>query len=167
MPRTKALYEARVPVTHNRGDLHSEWLISVTKHGRTYSVCCTEYCFCSIDNRVVGAIFSPHKDLLRQAFYGWYELGLVTKNATWSNVASANSYLSGIKTEDTALEVMEWFERLARRTLASIPKKDLDRNLLLAVDVKIVAIEKAREFSSSIQDEIMKKLNDIGCHDTI
>lgn len=169
MAKFKTLYEARVPVTHGRSNRHnnSQWLISVKKFGRKYDISCRENHFCNIDERVVGAILSPHRDLLSKAFHGWYKHGWITRNATWSGVGSVNSYISGIKTEETALEIAKWFEGLAQRTLASIPKEDLDRDSLLAVDVKIVAVEKAREFSSLMQDEVMQKFNNIGRHDTI
>ena len=167
--KAKTLYKARVPVTHGRRNCHgnSDWLVSVIKYGRKYDISCSEYGFCNIDDRVVRAILSPHKELMSKAFHGWYKQGWITRNATWSGVGNMNSYIAGIKTEGTALEIAKWFEGLAKRTLASIPKEDLDRDSLLTADVKIVAIEKAREFSSSIQDEVMQKFNNIGIQDAI
>ena len=161
MSKSTFLDQSRIFITHNKGECHAEWLVGVQKQGSTYSVYGTEYKFSHIDNDIILAIFSPYKDAMRAVFHEWYDQGLLTSNATWTQVGSVNTYLSGIKSYEVALEIANHIENLVTRTLRSIAKDDLDRDLLLAVDVKIVAIDKAREFSYSIQDEIINNFKSI------
>lgn len=137
MRKTNSIYEARIPVTHYKGDGRAEWVVGVKKVGRSYSVYGTEYAFCHIDNKIIGLIFESYKDDLIDFFYGLDENGTLTRKAEYTNAGSANTYLSGIKNKDTALQLAKWLEAVASGALSKIPSEELDREKILWADNEI------------------------------
>lgn len=151
MSKSNVVYEARVPVTHYQGDGRAEWVVKAVKLGRTYSVSGSEYSFSDVDNRIIGAIFENYQDDLREMFYGFGDTGSITKNAEYTNAGSANTYLSGIKNKDTALQLAKWLEAVASNALSMIPTEKLDRSEILYKDVKIDAIDLVRNYSTDVK----------------
>lgn len=141
MAKVHRIYEARIPVTHHDGTGRAEWLVIVRKTGRTYSVQGTEYCFGDIDNRIIGAIFKPYKEDLRALFYALADRGVITRNGQYTNAGSANTYLSGIKNEETALQLAKWLEAVARHALEVLPAHELNRRLLATKDTDVSVID--------------------------
>lgn len=151
MSKCSTIYEARVPVTHYKGDSRAEWVVKAVKSGRTYSVSGSEYSFSDVDNRIIGAIFESYKDDLREMFYGFSDVGSITRSAEYTNAGSANTYLSGIKSKDTALQLVKWLEAVASNALQSIPTDKLDRAEILYKDVNIDAIDLVRNYSTDVK----------------
>ena len=156
MSKVKQVYRARVPVTHYKGDGRAEWTIGVQKIGRTYSVYGDEYAFCHIDDNIIETVFEPYVDDLREMFYGFAETGSITKKAEWTNIGSAVTYLSGIKNEETALQLAKWLESVASNAIQSIPTDKLDRDVMLYKDVKIDAIDLVRNYSTDAKVETIQ-----------
>lgn len=156
MKKSNIIYEARVPVTHYQGDGRAEWVVKAIKSGRTYSVFGDEYAFCHIDNDLIDAIFESYEEDLIEMFYGFGDTGSITKNAEYTNAGSANTYLSGIKNKDTALQLAKWLEAVASNALSMIPTEKLDRSEILYKDVKIDAIDLVRNYSAEVKTQTIQ-----------
>ena len=132
MAKVRKIYEARIPVKLKDSFARAAWVITVCKAGRTYSVQGAEYCFAGMENLVIGAIFKPYKEDLRAMFYDFGKAGAITRNGQYTNAGSANTHLSGIKNEETALQLAKWLESVARHALEVIPAEELSRRLALS-----------------------------------
>lgn len=141
MAKVRKIYEARIPVKLSHSFDRAAWLVTVCKTGRTYSVQGTEYCFTGMENLVIDAIFKPYKEELRAMFYELGKDGSITKNGLYTNAGSTNTYLFGIKNEETALQFAKWLEAVARHALEALPADELNRRLMLSKDTDVSVID--------------------------
>lgn len=154
--------QVKLQITHDGGESRAEWIFGYRKTKRAYAFYSCDSSFCYIDNAIIEAIFLPHKDFMREQFHAWGAGDLLTKRSNWTNLGGINSYLNGIKDEDVAIATCDWFEWLTSKVMESIPCEDLDRDLVLTSDARVVAIEKARDFSAYLYDEAMERFRLIG-----
>lgn len=148
MAKVHRIYEARIPITHFKGDSRAEWVVGVQKVGRTYTAYGFEYAFSYIDDEIIQAIFEKYTQLLESMFADFFVTQSVTRKATWAGLGDVNTYLVGIKSEATALQVAKWLEAVASNALKAVPANELDRHLLYRSGVKINAIDIVRRHST-------------------
>lgn len=150
MAKVRKIYEARIPVKLKDSFARAAWVITVCKAGRTYSVRGTEYCFTGMENCVIDAIFKPYKEDLRALFYDLGKDGVITKNGQYTNAGSTNTYLSGIKNEETALQLAKWLEAVARHALEVLPADELNRRLSFNKDTDVSVIDLVTRHSEQL-----------------
>ena len=144
MVKCHDIYEAKIPITHHKGDSRAEWIVGVEKIGRTYTVYGVESAFNYIDYMIIEEIFRPYIALFEDMYIGFFKSRLVTRKSTWQNLGDTNTCLIGVKDEATALQMAKWLEAVASNALKNISTSTLDRFNLLRHETDMNIIEQIR-----------------------
>lgn len=160
MAKFYSVYEAKIPVTHHKGDSRAEWIVGVEKVGRTYTVYGFESAFNFLDDMIIEEIFRPYIALFEDMYAGFFKSRLVTRKSTWQNLGGTNTYLMGVKDEATALQMAKWLESVASNALKNIPTACLDRFNLLRHKNDMNIMKKIRWQPTTPKPPIKESINE-------
>lgn len=160
MVKCHDIYEAKIPVTHHKGDSRAEWIVGVEKVGRTYTVYGFESAFNCLDDMIIEEIFRPYIALFEDMYAGFFKTRLVTKKSEWRNLGGTNTYLMGVKDEATALQMAKWLEAVASNALKNIPTSTLDRFNLLRHETDMNIMEQIRRQPTTPKPSIKESVNE-------
>ena len=166
MGRYKRLQHLSLPIVDCQKGQNNKWVIEVRKYKRTYLIAGFDSHYDSIDKEVVDAVFSPHETFIQSHFNTWQAKGFTTAKSIWGNFGSTNTYISGMRYESIAMELAEWIEWIFRRVFTffrSVGNNEIPNDLLLPATKPLCpSIQDVKDFSASIQDEIMARFYLIG-----
>ena len=128
----KLIQEVRLPITHNKGDSRSEWVVQVAKRGNSYAVSTNEYAFCYLDDEIIKRIFEPLKTDLSRFFYQLGDAKSLTANAEMYLGGGVHFVVSGIKRQGMAIGIANFLVEIVSRVLDVATTEQLDRSLLMS-----------------------------------
>lgn len=127
----KLIQEVRLPITHNKGDSRSEWVVQVAKRGNSYAVSTNEYAFCYLDDEIIKQIFEPLKSDLSSFFYQLGDAKSLTPDAEMYLGSGVHIVITGIKRKGMAVSIANFLVEIVSRVLDVASPEQLDRSLLM------------------------------------